>query len=99
MDLYVPNEEIKKVSDVLTGENVNFKVTDEVFSLVTDEGKIGEVTKVEADLLETDVPVFYDRGPGINLRAFRLPSGKKVILADVNGNFMRVVEPPPGWER
>lgn len=99
MELYVPNEELKQLTEVLTGENVGFEVTDEVFSMSVAGDKIGEVTKVKAQLLETDVPLLYDQGPAINLRAFRLPSGKKFVLTDVNGNFVRVVEPPAGWER
>lgn len=99
MELYVPNEELQKFKGVLTEENVAFEVTNEVFSMMVAGDKIGEVTKVKADLLETDVPLLYDQTPAVNLRAFRLPSGKRFILADVNGNFARVVEPPPGWER
>lgn len=99
MELYVPTEELKKLSEVLTTENVSFEVTDEVFSLIVEGDKIGEVTKVKAQLLETDVPLLYDQTPAVNLRAFRLPSGKKFVITDVNGNFVRVVEPPPGWER
>lgn len=99
MELYVPHDELKKLKEVLTEEKVGFEVTDQVFSLSVAGDKIGEVTKVKAELLETDVPLLYDQTPAINLRAFRLPSGKKFILTDVNGNLARVVEPPPGWER
>jgi hypothetical protein len=99
MELYVPNEELQELKELLTGENVGFEVTDEIFSLIVEGDKIGEVTKVKAQLLETDVPLLYDQGPAINLRAFRLPSGRKFVLTDVNGNFVRVVEPPAGWER
>ena len=99
MELYVPNEELQELKEVLTEEKVGFEVTDEVFSLIVEGDKIGEVTKVKAQLLETDVPLLYDQGPAINLRAFRLPSGRKFVLTDVNGNFVRVVEPPAGWER
>ena len=49
--------------------------------------KIAEVTVSEADLLETDVPVIRP-GPEITLRAFRLPSGRKVLLTDADGNFV-----------
>jgi len=99
MELYVPNDQLKEVSEMLTGEKVNFEVTDNIYSLIVEGKKIGEVTKVKAQLLETDVPVIYDQGPEITLRAFRLPSGKKFILTDADGNFVRLVEPPPGWER
>jgi hypothetical protein len=99
MELYVPKDELKKLTDVLTEEKVAFEVTNEVFSMFVAGDKIGEVTKVKAELLETDVPLLYDQTPAVNLRAFRLPSGKRFVLADVNGNFGRVVEPPPGWER
>lgn len=99
MELYVPNEELQALKEVLAEEKVGFEVTDEVFSMMVAGDKIGEVTKVKAQLLETDVPLLYDQTPATNLRAFRLPSGKKFILTDVNGNFVRVVQPPPGWER
>jgi hypothetical protein len=99
MDFFVPNEQLNGVSETLAAEKVKFEVTNEVFSLMAEGNKIGEVTKVKAELLETDVPVIFDQGPGITLRAFRLPSGRKFILADANGNFVRVAEPPPGWER
>ncbi len=99
MELYIPNDQVKEFSEVLTGEKVAFKITDNIFSLVVDGKQIGEVTRVKADLLETEVPVIYDQGPVINLRAFRLPSGKKIILTDGEGNFIRFVEPPPGLER
>jgi hypothetical protein len=99
MELYISNDQLKEFSDVLTGEKVIFEITDNIFSLVVDGKEIGEVTKVKAELLETEVPVIYDQGPVITLRAFRLPSGKKIILADAEGNFIRFVEPPPGWER
>jgi len=99
MELYVPNEELEKLKKALSEENVRFEVTNEVFSMTVAGDKIGEVTKVKAELLETDVPLLYDQTPAINLRAFRLPSGKKFILTDVNGNLARVVEPPAGWER
>jgi hypothetical protein len=99
MKIYVPKEELKRVSEALTGEKVNFEVTDKVFYLMAAEEKIGEVTEVNAQLLETDVPVIFDRGPEISVRAFRLPSGRKFLLTDANGNFVSVVEPPAGWER
>jgi hypothetical protein len=99
MKIYVPKEELKRVSEVLTGEKVAFEVSDKVFSLIVAGEKIGEVTEVNAQVLETDVPVIFDRGPDISLRAFRLPSGKKFLLTDAEGNFVTLVEPPPGWER
>ena len=99
MEFYVPNDQVKEFSEVLIAEKVSFEVTNEVFSLMVEGDKLGEVTKVKAQLLETDVPVIFDQGPTITLRAFRLPSGKKFILTDANGNFVRLVEPPPGWER
>ena len=33
MELYVPNFQLKEVSEVLTEEGVSFKVTDKTFSL------------------------------------------------------------------
>ena len=99
MEIYVPNDELKNVSEVLTGEQVAFEVTNKTFALVVEGQKIADVTEVKVQLLETDVPVIYDQGPEITLRAFRLPSGKKFLLTDAHGNFVRIVEPPPGWER
>ena len=99
MELYVTNDQLKEFSEVLTGEKVTYKITDKVFSLLVDGKEIAKVTEVEAKLLETEVPVLYDQGPEITIRAFRLPSGKKIILTDARANFIRFVEPPPGWER
>ena len=99
MEIYVPNDQLKNVTEVLSGEKVACEVTDQVYSLMVEGQKIAEVTAVKAELLETDVPVIYDQGPDITLRAFRLPSGKKFLLTDADGNFVRIVEPPPGWER
>jgi hypothetical protein len=99
MKIYVPNDELKRVSEALTGEKVSFEVSDKVYSLMVGGEKIGEVTEVTAQVMETDVPVIFDRGPEISMRAFRLPSGRKFLLTDANGNFVSLVEPPPGWER
>jgi hypothetical protein len=99
MKIYVPNEELKRVSEALTGEKVSFEVSDKVYSLMVEGKKIGEVSEVTAQVIETDVPVIFDRGPEITMRAFRLPSGKKFILTDAEGNFVSLVEPPAGWER
>jgi len=99
MEIYVPNEVLKEVSEVLTGEQVAYEVTDKTFALVVEGKKIAEVTEVKAQLLETDVPVIYDQGPETTLKAFRLPSGKKFLLTDAQGNLVRIVAPPPGWER
>lgn len=100
MELFVPNTLLKQVSEVLDQEGVSYKVTGKTSSLVVEGKEVGEVTKVQAELLETEVPAFYDyEDEPRSLRAFRLPSGKKVILTDVDCNFERLVEPPPGWER
>ena len=99
MEIYVPNDQLKEVVEVLTGEKVTCEVTGKVYDLMVEGNKIGEVTAINAQLLETDVPVIFDRGPEITLRAFRLPSGKMFLLTDADGNFVRLVTPPPGWER
>ena len=99
MKIYVPNDELARVSEVLKGEKVAFEVTDQVYSLLVDGKKIGEVKEVNAQLMETDVPVILERGPEITMRAYRLPSGRKLLLTDANSNFVSLVEPPPGWER
>jgi hypothetical protein len=99
MEIYVPTDQLKEVSDMLTGEGVNFQVTDKKFSLIVEGKQIAEVAELKAQLLETDMPALLEDAPDITLRAFRLPSGNKFILTDVNGNFVRSVTPPPGWER
>jgi predicted transcriptional regulator len=99
MEIYVPNDLLKTVSEVLTAEKVAFQVTDQVYSLMVEGKKIAEVTTVNAEVMETDVPLIYDQGPEINLRAFRLPSGKKFLITDAKGNLVRLAEAPPGWER
>jgi hypothetical protein len=99
MELYVPTDQLKEVSEVLAGEGVTFTVTEKTYSLVVEGKEIGEVTEVKAELLETEMPAIYDEGPPITLRAFRLPSGKKFLLTDRDGNFVRLAVPPPGWER
>ena len=99
MELYVPNFQLKEVSEVLTKEGVSFEVTDKTFSLVVAGKESYEVTEVKAELLETDLPAIYDVDSPRKLRAFRLPSGKKILLTDADGNLDRIVEPPPGWER
>jgi hypothetical protein len=99
MELYVPNDLVKEVSEALAAEKVAVKVTGKVYALMVEGKKIGEVTGLQADLLETDVPVILEEGPEITLRAFRLPSGQKFLITDVNGNFVRLAAPPPGWER
>jgi hypothetical protein len=99
MKIYVPTDQIKKVSEMLTGEGVSFQVTDKKFSLMVEGKQIAEVVELKAQLLETDMPALLEDAPDITLRAFRLPSGNKFILTDVSGNFVRSVTPPPGWER
>ncbi len=99
MEIYVPSEDVKEVFEALVAEKVSCEVTDKKFDLMLGDDKIAEVTALKADVLETDVPVIYDAGPQITLRAFRLPSGKKFLLTDADGNFVRIMQPPPGWER
>jgi hypothetical protein len=99
MEIYVPTDQIKKVSEELAGEGVAYEVTGKTFSLVMEGREAYEVTEVKASLLETEVPAVLDESPPRNLRAFRLPSGKKILLTDIEGNFDRIAQPPPGWER
>jgi hypothetical protein len=99
MEFFVPNFQLKDVSAALTGEGVSFEVTGKTFSLSIAGKEAYEVTKVKAQLLECDVPAIFDVDSPRKLRAFRLPSGKKILITDVDGNFERLVEPPPGWER
>ena len=99
MDIYVPNLQLKEVSEVLAQEKVDFEITDKTFSLVVAGKESYEVTGVRVELLETEVPAIYDKDEPRRLRAFRLPSGKKILLTDADGNFDRLVEPPTGWER
>ena len=99
MDVYVSKDQLKEVSDVLAAEGVNFQITDKTFSLMVDGKEIAKVAEIKAQILETDMPALLEDSPDITLRAFRLPSGKRFLLTDVNGNFVRIVTPPPGWER
>lgn len=99
MELYVPNFQLKEVSEVLTAEGVSFEVTDKTFSLSLAGKEAYEVTAVKAELLECDVPAIFDVDSPRKLRAFRLPSGNKILITDVDGNFERLAEPPPGWAR
>jgi hypothetical protein len=99
MEIYVSKDQLKEVSDVLAAERVNFQVTDKTFSLILEGKEIAEVAEIKAQMLETEVPALLEDAPDISLRAFRLPSGRRFLLTDVNGNFVRLVTPPPGWER
>jgi hypothetical protein len=99
MDVYVPKDQLKEVSDVLTAEGVNFQVSDKTFSLIVEGKEIAEVAELKTQILETEVPALLEDAPDITLRAFRLPSGRRFLLTDVNGNFVRIVTPPSGWER
>lgn len=99
MNVYVSKDQLKEVSDTLAFEGVNFQVTDKTFSLIVEGKEIDKVVELKAELLETEVPALLEDAPDITLRAFRLPSGKRFLLTDVNGNFVRLVTPPPGWER
>ena len=99
MEIYVSKDQLKEVSDVLAAEKVNFQVTDKTFSLILEGKEIAEVAEIKAQILETEVPALLEDAPDISLRAFRLPSGRRFLLTDVNGNFVRLVTPPPGWER
>jgi hypothetical protein len=99
MDVYVSKDQLKEVSDVLAVEGVNFQVTDKTFSLIVEGKEIAEVAELKAQLAETEMPAILEDAPDITLRAFRLPSGRRFLLTDINGNFVRIVTPPPGWER
>jgi hypothetical protein len=99
MELYVPNFQLKEVSEALTGEGVSFEVTDKTFSLSLAGKEAYEVTAVKAEVLECEMPAIFDVDSPRKLRAFRLPSGQKILITDADGNFDRLVEPPPGWAR
>ena len=60
MEIYVPNFQLKEVSEVLTGEGVSFEVTDKTFSLSLAGKETYEVTAVKAELLESDMPAILD---------------------------------------
>jgi hypothetical protein len=98
-DIYVDKDQLQEVSEVLTGEGVNFQVTDKTFYLIVEGKVVAEVVEVKAQLLETEMPAILEDAPDVTLRAFRLPSGGKFLLTDIRGNFVRLVTPPPGWER
>ncbi len=98
MELYIPKAQLKEVTEVLAAEGVTFEITGKTFSLALAGKEAYEVSEIKASLLEIEVPPLYEAPPR-TLRAFRLPSGKKLILSDADGNLDRLVEPPPGWER
>jgi hypothetical protein len=98
MEIYVPTSQLKQVTAVLDQEKVTYKVTGKTFSLAVQGKEAYEVTEVDAKLAEIEVPAIFDDDPR-SLRAFLLPSAKKIILTDIDGNVDRIVEPPPGWER
>lgn len=99
MELYVPTHQLAHVTEILQNEQVSFQVTDQKFILTLAGKEAYEVTAVQAELLETDVPTILDESPPKNTRAFRLPSGRRFIITDLDGNYERTVEVPPGWER
>jgi hypothetical protein len=99
MELYIPTHQIKHVTDILSEEKVGFQVTGKKSSLTLGGKETYEVTEVKAELLEVEVPAVVDEYPPKTIRAFRLPSGKKLLLTDADGNYERTVEVPAGWER
>jgi hypothetical protein len=99
IELYVPKFQMKEILEVLAREGVAFEVTDKTFSYVVEGKDRYEVTEVKANLLEIELPAIYDEDSVKQRRAFRLPSGKKVLLTDANGNFEHLLEPSPAWER
>ncbi len=99
MELYVPTHQLKHVSDILSEEKVRFQVTANKSLLTLDGKEAFEVTEVKAELLEVEVPAVVDEYPPKTIRAFRLPSGKRLLLTDADGNYERTVEVPAGWER
>ncbi len=99
MEFYVPIFKLKEFSEMLAGEGVPFEITDKIYSIVVEGEERYEVTKVKVNLAEIELPAIYDEDSLKQRRAFRLPSGKKILFTDVNGNFERFLEPPPGWER
>lgn len=99
MEIYVPTHQLKHVTDILTAEKVTFQVTNNKSMLTLGGKEAYEVTEVQAQLLETEVPAVLDEAPPKTIRCFRLPSGKKLLLTDADGNYERTVEVPAGWER
>src|SRR5208337_912290 len=88
MELYVPKFQQKEILEVLAGEGVTFEATGKTFFQVVEGKERFEVAEVKAKLLETEAPAIYDEDSLRNLRAFRLPSGKKILLTDMDGNFV-----------
>jgi hypothetical protein len=99
MEIYVPTHQLKHVSDILAEEKVNFQITDKKTVLTLGGKEAFEATEVKAQLLETEIPAVVDEYPPKTIRAFRLPSGKRLLLTDADGNYERTVEVPAGWER
>lgn len=88
MELYAPKFQQKEILEVLAGEGVTFEATGKTFFQVVEGKERLEVAEVKANLLETEAPAIYDEDSLRNLRAFRLPSGKKILLTDMDGNFV-----------
>lgn len=80
MELYLPKFQQKEILEMLAGEGVTFEATGKTFFQVVEGKERFEVTEVKANLLETEAPAIYDEDSLRNLRAFRLPSGKKILL-------------------
>ncbi len=99
MELYVPTDQLSQVIEILKNDRVRYQITDKKFTLTLAGKEAYEVTAVQAELLETEVPAIVDESPPKNTRAFRLPSGSRFIITDLDGNYERTVVVPPGWER
>jgi hypothetical protein len=93
MILYIPKSEREEITQLLFDEGVTFHVGDVASIRELGTGSY-EVFKVEANLVEVDVPPMYRASEG-DVRAFRLPSGK-LILTDLEGNLERIEMPLPG---
>ncbi|MEJ2671704.1 MAG: hypothetical protein P8168_05750 [Deltaproteobacteria bacterium] len=98
MEIYVPTTLLDEVTKELTQEGVAFEVTGKKFSTQVEGKPSYEVSEVKTKLVETDVPTVLESASQTR-RAYRLPSGKKFLLTDLNDNFEKLVEAPTGWER
>jgi len=93
MEVLVTHSDRKELTEELVREGVHFQVSGGTSTREWGTGSY-EVDKITANLPEVTVPARYRESSG-DIRAFRLPSGR-LILIDLEGNLDRIVTPPPG---
>ncbi len=92
MEVFVTQADKQELTEVLAAEGVLFEVGGSASTRELGTGSY-EVARISANLPEVTVPPRYRESTG-DIRAFRLPSGR-LILIDLDGNLERIVTPPP----